>query len=534
MAFNPNRLIFTFNHSDQVAEYGRQVSDFTIVQSNFDSRAQQNLDDINNIKTALQSTATGDSGLRLVGTETITGIMGTNLLELLESLRDNINNVVLGTILDRSLTGVKLELGAVGTDELADTAVTSGKIAVGAVESTNILDNTITGGDIADGVIEDEVYQLGDIRLTSRDLGSDYLLCNNRSFSTSTYASYVPLAPRNNLNTGTSAGSIITLQSNELFRDIQYFSEGLTNPTWVALTNDRIFYAESKNPPTTWTELTSAVSGITSINLRAIAYNNDGRFVVIAGNAVIYTRSGTSINGAFTERTGLLPDEQQITKIRHLGGRWIVTGRGNARPAIWQNTGLSGGTTYSLVANPGGSVNVNQMCTDVAYDGENYVVTVSNGQILVGITSFNDFDVDTSRSNELTSIIYANNFYVIGEDDGRVFYSTRANMNDWEGYRVGSSSRYPTSIAFINNNFVITSKDSDILWFTDDITSSIREMVNFAGNNVELPLCHAADNGDYIVFIGAPSSTTRRFIRLGSVTPNINITGTTAYVRARL
>ena len=66
MAF-PNRDTFTFNHSDQVNEYGKSVDNYTTVQANFDSRAQENLDDINDIVDTLEATADGASGADAIG-----------------------------------------------------------------------------------------------------------------------------------------------------------------------------------------------------------------------------------------------------------------------------------------------------------------------------------------------------------------------------------------------------------------------------------------------------------------------------------
>jgi hypothetical protein len=50
MPLSVNRETFTFNHTGQVDEYGASVGDIATVQGNFDSRAEQNLTDINNIK----------------------------------------------------------------------------------------------------------------------------------------------------------------------------------------------------------------------------------------------------------------------------------------------------------------------------------------------------------------------------------------------------------------------------------------------------------------------------------------------------
>ena len=108
MSLDPNRTTFTFNHADQVDEYGQAAGDYTVVQETFDSRAEENLEDINNIKTTLKSVTPADSGADAVGTSPILGASGATVRAVLQSLADAISGAILGQIPDNSLTNIKL------------------------------------------------------------------------------------------------------------------------------------------------------------------------------------------------------------------------------------------------------------------------------------------------------------------------------------------------------------------------------------------------------------------------------------------
>lgn len=96
MALNANRTDFIFNHADQFDQYGASVGDYTIVQQNFDSRAEENLTDINNIKDTLKSTNDGDSGADNVYATSITNLDGNTVQAILESLRNQLKSVADG------------------------------------------------------------------------------------------------------------------------------------------------------------------------------------------------------------------------------------------------------------------------------------------------------------------------------------------------------------------------------------------------------------------------------------------------------
>lgn len=94
MPITPNRSVFSFNHKDQVDEFGIATGDYQEVQRLFDTRAEENLVDINNIKNTLASTVDGDSGADNVKITPISGVTGLNVQEVLEYLATNVLGVL--------------------------------------------------------------------------------------------------------------------------------------------------------------------------------------------------------------------------------------------------------------------------------------------------------------------------------------------------------------------------------------------------------------------------------------------------------
>jgi hypothetical protein len=124
MPLNENRTTFTFNHADQVDEYGASVGNFDIVQTNFDSRAEQNLTDINNIKTTLASETVGDSGAHNIKSAGIAGILSgaaDTVYAMLSALKGYVDTAQMGQIPDGSLGDVKLSNTA---GQIKDTVTT--------------------------------------------------------------------------------------------------------------------------------------------------------------------------------------------------------------------------------------------------------------------------------------------------------------------------------------------------------------------------------------------------------------------------
>lgn len=108
MPLNANRTSadFTFKHTGQVDEYGASVGDIAVVQGNFDSRAIDNLNDINNIKNTMKSVSDSDSGADNIGATAITGLGAANTIQgILEALASLGIGVLPG---DNTLTEAKM------------------------------------------------------------------------------------------------------------------------------------------------------------------------------------------------------------------------------------------------------------------------------------------------------------------------------------------------------------------------------------------------------------------------------------------
>jgi hypothetical protein len=149
MSLNENRTTFTFNHAGQVDEYGADVGNYATVQENFDSRAEENLADINNIKTTLISETVDDSGAHNVKSAGITGILSgaaASIYAMLSALKGYVDTAQMGQIPDGSLEDAKLSDTA---GQIKDT------VAVHLAETTphtttsdnTIYVNTSTGND---------------------------------------------------------------------------------------------------------------------------------------------------------------------------------------------------------------------------------------------------------------------------------------------------------------------------------------------------------------------------------------------------
>lgn len=108
MSLNANRETFTFNHSGQVDEYGASIGDHTVVQANFDSRGQQNLDDINNVKDTLRNDYASVVESKLSKTGDFTGtVMGGLPLTSSDPISANILNAHLP---DNTAHGIGIHL----------------------------------------------------------------------------------------------------------------------------------------------------------------------------------------------------------------------------------------------------------------------------------------------------------------------------------------------------------------------------------------------------------------------------------------
>jgi hypothetical protein len=191
MGLPSDKASFTFNHDDQVDEYGRSVGDKDVVQQNFDSRAEEMRVFTNSMNGALKATTGGDSGADNIGSATISDVSGNTvwdqmsdlktqidtkaatadtytttqiaaqgfaalagftpyltitsveLQSALEELKDELDGLVVGEVPDLSITTAKLANSAVTTIKIDDGAVTDDKIEASDYSDTQ----TITSDD---------------------------------------------------------------------------------------------------------------------------------------------------------------------------------------------------------------------------------------------------------------------------------------------------------------------------------------------------------------------------------------------------
>ena len=109
MALNTNRtnVDFSFRHVEQVDKLGQSVGGVVAtVQSLLDSRAEDNLTDVNNVKTTMRSTTVGDSGAKNIGASIYADIVGVTVQAQLEEI--NLKSATAFPVLDGSLGDIKL------------------------------------------------------------------------------------------------------------------------------------------------------------------------------------------------------------------------------------------------------------------------------------------------------------------------------------------------------------------------------------------------------------------------------------------
>lgn len=89
-----------------------------------------------------------------IGITEVPGVTGAKTVqEALAVLKQQLDNTSTGSIPDRSLTGEKIALGAVGEQELAEDAVTAGKLADGVIDDTKISAEGISGSKLKGGTV---------------------------------------------------------------------------------------------------------------------------------------------------------------------------------------------------------------------------------------------------------------------------------------------------------------------------------------------------------------------------------------------
>lgn len=107
---------FTFTHEGKPDEYGVTVTSDEL-KSNFDSRAVDNLNDINALKDALRSTVAGEDGASAIGWQHEDASFGSTVAE---ALRKVISVGSYNNLVNDMVTTAKIKDGAVTSSKLAD------------------------------------------------------------------------------------------------------------------------------------------------------------------------------------------------------------------------------------------------------------------------------------------------------------------------------------------------------------------------------------------------------------------------------
>lgn len=101
-------------------------------------------------------------GVNAAGNIGISNIPGLNdvatVQAALQELKTQLNNTSIGSIPDRSISGVKLKSGAIGTEELADSSVSSTKIENGSINDSKISSSKLSGAVIKNSTIENKHF----------------------------------------------------------------------------------------------------------------------------------------------------------------------------------------------------------------------------------------------------------------------------------------------------------------------------------------------------------------------------------------
>lgn len=134
MSLNANRNSddFDFKNSGQVDDLGPATGDYTVVQGFFDSRALNNLTDLNNVKTTMRSVVDGDSG-----SDNIARYNGDGYGPTIEAAVRLLISAGSGTIPpDDTISTAKIVDDAVTNDKLGT------DVKVGSNATLNIYDNS--------------------------------------------------------------------------------------------------------------------------------------------------------------------------------------------------------------------------------------------------------------------------------------------------------------------------------------------------------------------------------------------------------
>lgn len=146
---------FTFDHSNQQDDLYKVKTALEIKQA-LDSRGIDLKNTINNLIDALQSFASGDSGAKYIGAESITGLIGNNVQTLLGSLKTLIDTKSNSTDVYSKNDLLSATDGSSGADKVKATPIaTSPDTIQGILEWLKIQIDNMVLGQISDGSLTD-------------------------------------------------------------------------------------------------------------------------------------------------------------------------------------------------------------------------------------------------------------------------------------------------------------------------------------------------------------------------------------------
>lgn len=156
------KTAFSFNHSDQVDNFGVATGNAATVKAMFDSRAQEVLDYVNAWFTLLQQTTDSDSGADAIGATAIADLDGQTVQVLLESLRNKLKATIdsasgadfIGATEINDIQGVTVQAILEGLKAFVDAYNAAHKHA----DSTDHDNRYYTEAELQQGALDDRYY----------------------------------------------------------------------------------------------------------------------------------------------------------------------------------------------------------------------------------------------------------------------------------------------------------------------------------------------------------------------------------------
>ena len=137
------------------------------LKSYFDENALQLMEEHNKLVQSLKSYEAGDSGAHHIGSEPIAGVSGITVRQQLEDLKQQVDQTIMGTLPDGSVSAQKLEEGAA---------------------AANIDDGTLTLQQLAQEV-QELLASPGDMKWRAADTApAGWLLCDGTAYDTAQYS----------------------------------------------------------------------------------------------------------------------------------------------------------------------------------------------------------------------------------------------------------------------------------------------------------------------------------------------------------